>query len=339
MSENAPAPELTPGQKRIAAAHAALAKKRALAALERLRAERIDIENKLAIEPPAPPQEETKVQEEIPIQEEPKETIQQEEEPTQPLNEEKELPKAIVPMSSSEEIVIHELEKPKPDDTVKNKNKKKKNQKKVQEDITSKPILNERNQSQTRGGDTDKPRGGETDERVDNPKRKRTEREEKSSDASEDESRITTRRPRKTQRVDTVRTTSNDDIERDGTMGRIVNAVNGIRNITVPPVVSTVISNSASTIGWAFVIVAMSYAKAYMSSVTQPMERRGPAYNYQPPPQPPQPTQQPSYANHENQKRHNHPPPTDHRPFIPPSSSNNRNYSSNHTPTSYNIFR
>src|SRR5690242_6131320 len=155
MSENAPAPELTPGQKRIAAAHAALAKKRAIAALERLRAERIDIENKLAIEPPAPPQEEKKIQEDVPIQEEPKETIQQEEEPTQQLNEEKELPKAIVPMSSSEEIVIHELEKPMADDTVKNKNKKKKKQKKVQEDISSKPIQNETSLTQPRGANKD----------------------------------------------------------------------------------------------------------------------------------------------------------------------------------------
>lgn len=311
MSENAPAPELTPGQKRIAAAHAALAKKRAIAALEKLREERIDIEKKLAIESPTTTQEEKKIAEELPIQEEEKEIPQQQEESTQQHNNEKELPKDIVPMSSSEEIVIHELEKPKHDNTFKNKNKKKKKQANLQEEVNSKPILNERNS-----------------------KRARTEKE--SSESSEDEPKVTPIRPRKIARVDNIKKNS-DGIENGGTMGRIVNAFHGIRNITVPPVVSTVVTNSASTIGWAFAILAVSYVKAYMSSVTQSMERRPPGYNYPPPNQPTQ-QQQPNHTNQENQRKYNYPPQTDYRPFIPPFSTN-RNYPTNHTPTSYNLFR
>lgn len=323
MSENAPTAELTPGQKRIAAAHAALAKKRAIAALEKLRAERIDIENKLSIEPPTPIHEEKQIPVEVPVHKEEKEIVQQQKEQTQPLNDEKELTKALVPMSSSEEIVIHELEKPKHDDTLKNKNKKKKKQK-IQEDVASKPIQNERSL----------PQKNSSDKRDTSPTRKRPRFEkEESSEESEDFTVPKIRPKRKNRKVDNVKTVPDDNPGEDGTMGRIVNAVNGIRNITVPPVVSTVLSNSASTIGWGVTILAISYLRAYMASVSQSMEKRLPPETYYTAPRP-QPTPPPQ----ESQRNYHHTPQASNRSFIPTSSGIGNNPSRQNT-TSYNIFR
>jgi len=262
MSENVIV-EKTPGQKRIAAAHEALAKKRAENALKKLIIQQAEIDKKLAepIIPPPPPPPPS-------IQEEVKETMELEkkqEETNNVTDKEEKEKEGEEEMSSSEEIIIEKLK----DETKRSKPPKKQKLKAKEADgnIPRTP-LNRRTSETTKGGLADKyansysPRSsGRSEEEEYGGKSKRAAKRARSDESAEEE-------PTKKRKNlgNNGQEVVNVNETKSNIMGRVSNAINGIRNINIPPVVSNVVSNSATTIGWSVAIFAMAFFKAYIQT-------------------------------------------------------------------------
>ncbi len=240
MEDGPPGPLRATTGGRMAAAHAALAKKRALAALQRLAEEKQALQERAkqyghdldAPNPtPFPPQEDKMIEDEDEI-----------------------VPPSIVQEEEKKDNVVS-LAKPTADPLPQEKMSS-------SEDIEIKPISEEEPIQQTPKKTTNPKRKRSVDKKKTSVSRLKPKYLSASSSSSSDEPR---QPPTKRPKTVTPPVVILPPFASNNPISAISGAIHTVRNLPIPPVLSSVIRDSAASVGWGFVVLTMVLFKGYVS--------------------------------------------------------------------------